>query len=263
MGNLSIDLDFLAGTEELIKEGRFAKSLIESIAPEGLIVINKAGEIILCNPSTNMLTGHSNKELIKKKMASLFKEKNRFQEFRKEAEANLTESKYHTSIEKLSTKKGEEKIVSVSLSQIANSDDLVIILRDMTERIQTREIMDELLANYAIILENCSEGIVVIQDKKIMYVNSAMLEYIGYSADEVLGKEFPFALAPDERDKVVKNHIRRLSGEKFEKKYNSKILTKGGKEVEIELDSNFIKYNGKPAVIALIRPLSIFCQCKI
>lgn len=255
---MAIDLEFLAGTEELLKEGRFTKSLIDSIYPDGLIIIENDKTISGCSTSTEQILECPKNELMKKKMTSLFFDKEKISECEKKMREELDEKRYYKCIQVLKTKKGEIKNIELTISPIIGSDKKLVILRDITQKTKTENQLIEMLTNYKTLVDNCNEGILVIQNKIIKFANNAVLKYGGYSYEDIIEKEFTEAVPEEERERLVKNQLRRIIGEKFENTYKTKMLCKNGKVLDIEINSNLVKYNGEPALLVLIRPLHMF-----
>ena len=252
-----LDLEFLVGAQEALKEGSFAKSLIESIAPDGLLVIDNKERIIMCNPSIEVMLDYKRKQLLKKNISVLFEDKKELTKCIKELEDG---GKYCLCDAVFVTKKGERRNVGLSLSLIAGTENKVFIVRDRTEKMKTEKKFQEMFTNYKTLVENCNEGIAVIQDKKIIFVNKTVLDDFGYDQKELIGKDFDIAVAPEEREKLKSNYKKRIKGEKIKNIYTTKLLSKDGRKMFVELNSNLITYNGKPAVLVLIRTLHVFEQ---
>ena len=52
---------------------------------------------------------------------------------------------------------------------------------------------------YSTLVENAKEGIVIIQDNKIVYVNPVVEKLSPYSKDEIFSEAFPYFIHPDDR----------------------------------------------------------------
>jgi len=103
---------------------------------------------------------------------------------------------------------------------------------------------------YKRILENIRDAIVVNQDGKTKYVNSKMLELLGYSTDtEIIGKGFDLFVHPDDYKRVLANHERRLQGEKLNTVYEFRVVDKNGKTIPVEIRVNVFEWEGRPATL--------------
>ncbi|MCD6173798.1 MAG: PAS domain S-box protein [Sulfurimonas sp.] len=116
---------------------------------------------------------------------------------------------------------------------------------DITEQKEIEDKLKESEEQFRAIAENSLMGIFIYQDT-FVYVNPAITEMIGYSAEE-LYKIKPWEIAEEKIKTVFKSNIkRRLSGEKYPKAYNDiKIIAKNGKPRIARLMTETIKYKGK------------------
>ncbi len=103
---------------------------------------------------------------------------------------------------------------------------------------------------YKKILENVRDAFLVAQDGKTKYANVKMLELLGYdSEEELVGKEFKNFIHPDDYQRVLSNHQRRLRGEQFESVYEFNLLRKNGEPVPVEIRVAILEWEGRPATL--------------
>ena len=85
------------------------------------------------------------------------------------------------------------------------------ILRDITERKQAEETLRVSEEKYRRLIENTSEGFWLIStEKKIVKVNQAFCDMLGYSEDEMIGKT-PLEFVDDENRKIFKEQTSRIT----------------------------------------------------
>ena len=97
------------------------------------------------------------------------------------------------------------------------------------------------------------EGLIVMEKDRIIYANSASSEITGFTADELTAMpSFLLMVAPADKDILADRLRRRLKGEDVEEQYETTIIHKGGKHVnlEISLKKFYIKDKMRLAVIA-------------
>ncbi|MCD4667436.1 MAG: PAS domain S-box protein [Sulfurimonas sp.] len=123
---------------------------------------------------------------------------------------------------------------------------------DITEQKEIEDKLKESEEQFRAIAENSLMGIFIYQDT-FVYVNPAITEMIGYSADE-LYKIKPWKLTEEKTQASFKSIInRRLSGEKFPKAWNDiKFIAKDGKPKHARLMTETIKYKGRFAGLGTI-----------
>jgi PAS domain S-box-containing protein len=106
------------------------------------------------------------------------------------------------------------------------------------------------LTVYKRMLENIHDAFMVSQDGQTKYVNSKILELLGYDKEEeVLNKGFDFLVNPEDYPRVLSNHQRRLRGEQLDAVYEFRILRKNGESIPVEIRVNIFEWEGRPATL--------------
>jgi PAS domain S-box-containing protein len=106
---------------------------------------------------------------------------------------------------------------------------------------------------YKTLVESSKDGVVVIQDGIIIFVNIEMVKMTGFSLEESIGKPFITFITPEYRDIVAKNYMNRMKGKSVPERYDLAFITSSGGTVEVEVNASLIEYHGKPADMAIIR----------
>jgi PAS domain S-box-containing protein len=147
------------------------------------------------------------------------------------------------------------------------------ILRNITERKKMEEKLrqysehleelvqkrtEELLESekrYSVLVEEASDGVVILQDEKIAFTNKKGAELIGYSKDELLGVPFEKLVSEKHRLIVKKRYEKRLRGEKLSETLEIELIAKTGEYIPIELTGALVHYQGRPADLIIIRDI--------
>jgi PAS domain S-box-containing protein len=85
-----------------------------------------------------------------------------------------------------------------------------------------------------------------------LYVSDRAAEIMGWSVDELLGRDPMAHIAPEEMDRVNDRYARRSKGEAGEASYELQVLRKDGRRVPIDLTTSNVTIEGRPAVFAFI-----------
>ncbi len=109
---------------------------------------------------------------------------------------------------------------------------------------------------YASLVERSNDGIIIIEDGRLIYVNPRMTEMAGYSSDEVLGKPFLDFVSPDYRALIADRYRRRLAGENVPDRYEAGLLNKSGARIPIEVNSSLSKEGAKTVIIGIVQDIS-------
>lgn len=107
------------------------------------------------------------------------------------------------------------------------------------------------------IVEQSLVGVVVVQDGKIVYLNSRMAEIVGYDREELSAMDSIFEfIHPDDHDLVSDRIRRRLSGEEPEARYKFRLIHAGGRVVHVQVHGSVSTYEGRPAVVSSIQDVT-------
>ncbi len=151
-----------------------------------------------------------------------------------------------------------ERCGAIELIEVANNHHLCLLRHQGKWRIlesAERKRLKEREEMYSTIVEKGGDGIVVIQDGLLKFVNPKVLEMTGFSPEEVIGKPFLAFIAPAYRKLAAENYERRMKGEALKARYEVEILAKDGSRIPVEVDASLINFAGKPADLAMLRDI--------
>jgi len=127
---------------------------------------------------------------------------------------------------------------------------------DLSELKQAGEALRESEAKYATLVGHSRDGVVVVQDGKIVFVNQAHAGITGYSVEEMMGKSFLDMVEPAFRETVIRRQKGRAAGEPVEAVIETRIRRKDGTVRFIESSTAPIAYGGRPAVMVMVRDIT-------
>jgi PAS domain S-box-containing protein len=131
------------------------------------------------------------------------------------------------------------------------------VFMDITERKRAEEKLRESEEKYRSVVERSNDGIVIIQDGKLKYVNPIVSKIVGYTVEEAIDTPFTKYIHPDELPQAVDYHKRRMAGDKqVPVRYERGLLHKNGSRINTEIDGAVITYEGKLADLVIIRDIS-------
>jgi len=129
-------------------------------------------------------------------------------------------------------------------------------VQDITEAKEKEQKLRESEQKYSTLVEKGNDGVIIIQDFLIKFANSKLLEWTGYSKEEIQEKHFLSFVAPEYMDLIKKNYVRRFAGEKVDMNYKVEIVKKDGKKMSVEISGSLINYQGKPADMVVFRDIT-------
>ena len=109
---------------------------------------------------------------------------------------------------------------------------------------------------YHTYIEQANDGISVVHNGKLTFVNSRLAEIMGFKVDELEGKDFLQFIPKGKLYQITDNLKRRLAGEEVPEVYESRILHKDSSEIDVEFNVTTIKSNDEPATLTIIRDIT-------
>jgi PAS domain S-box-containing protein/putative nucleotidyltransferase with HDIG domain len=122
------------------------------------------------------------------------------------------------------------------------------VQRELAERERAQEA-------YRAVVDHSLQGLVIIQDFRVLFTNQAFAEISGYSVEELLSlspKDVRALVHPEDQELVWGRFRDRTEGRLVPPHYEYRGVTKDGLVVWLELFANPIQYRGGPAVQAAI-----------
>ncbi len=110
---------------------------------------------------------------------------------------------------------------------------------------------------YRLIVENSFDSIFIFRDDKFLFVNTPMSEATGYSQQELKAMNPLDLIHPDDRKRLQKSAQQRIAGKKIPSTgLKARFLTKNGEVRYGTAFSSLIQYQGKPAILGIVRDIS-------
>ncbi len=108
------------------------------------------------------------------------------------------------------------------------------------------------------IVEKSNDAIYVIQGKKFVMVNEKFLDIFGYSSGEVMASGFTFMnlLDEDSIPLIEERRKKRELGEEVSDRISFVGRTKGDNKIHLEASLATIEWEGKPAVLGILRDMT-------
>jgi len=127
-------------------------------------------------------------------------------------------------------------------------------IRTAVDKHRAESHLQESEENYRSVVEHANQGIIVIQDGLLRFVNPRVAEMTGYTQEELLGKPFMDYLHPDDRHEALEQYRNRAtSGTTF---YPFRIITKDGDVLWIEVNGIGIDWNGSVATLHFLTDIT-------
>jgi PAS domain S-box-containing protein len=174
-------------------EGRY-RGLMEA-APDGMVVVNQSGEIVILNAQAENQFGYRRDELLGQKVTNIipkgFAERLIADGTRTAAEALAQQ--IGTGIELIGRRKnGSSFPIEIMLSPLASAEGILVTaaIRDITVRKDAEKHLAQMEGRYRGLMEAAPDGMVVVnQSGEIVILNAQAENQFGYRRDELLGQK--------------------------------------------------------------------------
>ncbi|MDE2431059.1 MAG: PAS domain S-box protein, partial [Burkholderiales bacterium] len=133
----------------------------------------------------------------------------------------------------------------------------VWVVMDISARRQLEVDLNKSEKHYRQLINNVTEGILVVQHGRIVFANPRVRSLTGYSAHQLESMPFITAIYPDDRALVIDHHSRRLQGETVEQYYHFRIENHQTKEIIwVELSAVLIDWEDQPATLSFVSDIT-------
>jgi PAS domain S-box-containing protein len=227
-----------------ISERKQAEELYATLAnssPVG-IYIGMDNKYVYTNAILQKSTGYTAEELLGKDPSSIVHPEDR-QRARENTVQMLKGKTFQPYEYRFITKSGE---IGWSLGRVASvtyggKPATLGVTLNITESKQAEQL-------YHTLADSSPVGVYIYQDDKFVFANPAFHKATGYTEDDLLGRESPWIVHPEDRRSVTKNAIEMVKGQRFQP-YEFRFITKSG-ETRWALERvTSITYQGRRATL--------------
>jgi two-component system cell cycle sensor histidine kinase/response regulator CckA len=130
---------------------------------------------------------------------------------------------------------------------------------DVTERNRYENELQDSKERYRLIFDNATEGIFVIQDGRIRFINHRTLEMLGLDHSDLWrksGDTFLDYIHIEDRETVTKRYFNRMIGEELPSTYSIRLVRPDGSLFWVDISPVVIQWEGRPATMAFMTDIS-------
>lgn len=179
---------------ELIAAKILLEKTFASLDQAFFVISTKSRTVLACNPAVERIFGYTEKELVGRTTEFMYADRAEYEQYPQKMIAALDASGvYHTETH---MRRKDGSIFPVEITETGLLDGaglrigVVSVIRDITQRKRSEETLRESEMRYRRIVETAQEGVWLINaQNKTTFVNTKTVELLGYSVDEMIGKE--------------------------------------------------------------------------
>jgi len=249
--------------EEKLRERETKYRLLADHVHDVIFVLDMNLNYTYVSPSVKVLRGYEPEEVMKQALLEALTPSSLDLANRTLSEVMELEETEHRAINtswtlqlEIRRKDGTTVWTEVNVSLIRNENQQPVgilgVIRDITERRKVGRALLESEEQYRLVVENAKESIIITQDIKVVFVNSAAIGMVGYSKEILTSKSFTDFIHPDDISMVVDHHLRRIKGEEVPPVYPFRIIGRDGTVIWCEINAAVIEWKGKPATLLFL-----------
>lgn len=244
----------------LASEARL-RTLVNS-AQDAIVVMDSAGLVVEWNPRAEWMFGYRAGEAIGQRLSKLIIPP----ELRQAHETGLRKFLETRRVKQIGRvveqtaihRDGRSIPIELAIWPLDAGDEMMFgaFIRDITARQAAERALRTEQQKYRSVVDNVSEGILVVRDGRMVFANPSTERLIGRPIDSLMNVPFTEFIHPDDQPLVRERHLRRLRGEEVEQHYPLRILRADGSVIWLELAAVLIEWEGAPATLSFITDIT-------
>lgn len=139
----------------------------------------------------------------------------------------------------------------------AELDSLVRAFNHMAERLEENiRALRESEEKYSVSVRNVNNGILIIQDEKIVFSNRAFSSITGFDEADLLGMHYLDFVAPESKDLIHERYTKLVGGEGEPITIETRHVGKDGRIGYLEVIAGRMEYKNKKAALVVLRDIT-------
>ena len=248
------------GETDLKKSEERCCTLLENVE-DGYYELNLDGNYIFCNEAYARILGYRPQDLIGLN----------WREFTTRETADRVDQIYKAVQEtgiaakavgvETINRDGNGRFIELSTFAIRDAEGEPIgfrgMTRDVTEQKWAGEALRELEEKYRKVVELSQDGIIMVREDHLVFVNQRMVEMFGYRhPDELLGRPLSQLVHPQDRERVVEFNRRRQRGEPVPASYEFQGIHREAGVIQVEVSGTRMVYQGAEVALTFLRDIT-------
>lgn len=156
------------------------------------------------------------------------------------------------------TQRGRTYLVSCTpvKDEEGNLEKLIHVATDVTQLKEAEKALRESEEKFRSLVENSSQGILVVQEERIKYANPFALKLFGASLEQVFISHYLDFTHPQDRELIAERYRKRALGEEVSGTVQFQVVSLSGEAKWVEGHTASILWEGKPAYLVFLEDMS-------
>lgn len=127
---------------------------------------------------------------------------------------------------------------------------------DITEQVAGEEALRQSESMYRVLVDNCRDGVFLIQHGLVVFANPALASALGYAQHELIGSEYMKLVAPEDLAEQAARRREREAGSMALQSYDIHLLHREGHRRLFAVFADAVMLHGEPASTGLARDIT-------
>lgn len=134
---------------------------------------------------------------------------------------------------------------------------VAIVMDDVTKRTQYEDRLREAESRYSFLVEYSKDGIVIVQDGRLIFTNPAACELMGYSSGEMIDRDFSEFISQENQETAMKLLSAGIEDDDLHLPFVIAMIGKNKTLSPVEMNVAPIRYEGRPASLVLLKHVAV------
>lgn len=239
--------------EQALKESERKYRQLFNHAPAGIYEVDFInGRFTAINEVIAEYTGYSREELLTMDAINILSEESRPVFLERLVKMLSGEPVENNVIYNLNCKNGREFSVMLNARYTFEEGRITgasVVVHDVSDLKRMEKALEKSEKQYRLIVENVQEGICVIQNGRVRYVNPSALFITGYSLEEVSGKKLSLFIHESDMNAAGKIQHNLSEAESIKDTYVIRVKRRDGKMLAVKMNCIVVDWEDKPALL--------------
>lgn len=137
-----------------------------------------------------------------------------------------------------------------------NENAWILMVKDITERWIAEKALTESEEKYRVLIENTNEGVAVLQNEYLRFLNSSFKHMTGYDEKELTTQKAIHFVQEDHRKHVSNTVKKYIKGETQDEYITMQVIVKNKKNIWVRVNLAKSNWEGKPALVVFMQDIN-------
>ncbi len=144
----------------------------------------------------------------------------------------------------------------IHVKRVAEIRGAIAVIRDISDQRRLEQELRAVDERNRLFVDNADEGIVVVQDDKVVFLNQRAADLSGRPMEELISKSFWMDVHSADQEIVRQQHLRRVRSEHVPRVYSFRVTRVDGAVRWSEVSAVAYSWEGRPAFLCFVKDIT-------